>query len=670
MPAYETPGVYWEGRDATPPSVDAVRMDVAGFVGIAQKGPLDTAVPVESLRQFQAHFGGFTGGGYLAYALKAFFDNGGERAWIVRVAAGDGPGAASPAAMQVALPAMPLFAGWPAAWSIAASSPGSWGNALAVSLRPGTRIATTSLAAGSTPDAIAVANVAGFERDTLVRISQPGGTTALRVLALADAGTGLLYLVNPEPRLRRDFEAPLAGFDPTRPFLVESLRYTILVMDGNELVGLATDLSLVPTHPRYAPAVLGPVDYSGTILRAAPPAAPFPVVVLPLPAAAAGALPLEPATGTLLPLAGGADGLAPLGVVDFIGEPFPPEMGLGVRRRGLQVFERVAEPAALAIPDILIRPETPPVIVPPPLVPPDPCAACPPPAPPAPLRPRPVAELPSVFSDDQVFQVQQALVQHCELRGDRIALIDPPFTAIANANLGIAPIQAWRARFDSRCAAFYVPWLSVPDPLQPGELRAIPACGHVAGQYAQSDASEGVHRAPANLDLVSAQAATLTIRDTEHGILNSLGVNVIRPALGRALRILGARTVSSDPAARYVPVRRLIIMLIRSFDRATQWAVFEPNDHRTRTSIAVGFGNFLNGLWQAGGLAGASPDEAFAVLCDETNNPQDSIDDGRLVCDIAIAPTDPLEFVVLRVGRVGGELEVREDSIRLQESTS
>jgi phage tail sheath protein FI len=669
VPAYETPGVYWEGRDATPPSVDAVRMDVAGFVGIALKGPVDTAVPVESLRQFQAHFGDFTGGGYLAYTLKAFFDNGGQRGWIVRVASADGPNAAAAAATELALPEMPLFPNWPAAFSIAAFSPGTWGNALAISIRPGTRIATASLAAGSTPDAIAVSSVAGFDRDSLVRISQPGGTPALRILALTDATARLLCVVNPEPRLRREFEAPLIGFDLTQPLLMESLSYTLLVRDGAELVGLATDLSLVPTHPRYAPTVLGPVDYGGTILPAAPPATPFPIAVLPLQAASTTALPLEPATGAFLPLTGGLDGLSDLSVTDFIGEPFPPEMGLTVTRRGLQVFERVDEPAALAIPDILIQPETPPTIVPPPLPQPDPCAPCPGAGAPAPLRPRPITELPPIFSDDQIFQVQQALVEHCELRGDRIALLDPPFSAIANPNLGIAPLQAWCTRFDSRYAAYYVPWLQVPDPLVPGELRAIPACGHVGGQYALADTTEGVYRAPANVDLVWAQAATMTIRDTEHGMLNTQGVNVIRPALGRALRILGARTVSSDPIARYVPVRRLIILLIRSFDRATQWAVFEPNDHRTRSNIAVGFSNFLAGMWQAGGLAGSTPDQSYLVRCDETNNPQASIDDGWLVCDIAVAPTDPLEFVVLRVGRIDGELEVHESSIRLQEST-
>ena len=78
MPAYETPGVYYERADARAPAIAALRTDIAGFVGIAERGPLDTPVPVESWRQFQAHFGDFTGGGYLAYAVRGFFENGGQ----------------------------------------------------------------------------------------------------------------------------------------------------------------------------------------------------------------------------------------------------------------------------------------------------------------------------------------------------------------------------------------------------------------------------------------------------------------------------------------------------------------------------------------------------------------------------------------------------------------
>src|SRR6266849_7972464 len=89
MATHLTPGVYYQRVDASPPAITAIRTDVAGFVGIAVRGPVDTAIPVESFRQFQAQFGTFTGVGFLAYTVRAFFENGGCRCWIVRVASGD-----------------------------------------------------------------------------------------------------------------------------------------------------------------------------------------------------------------------------------------------------------------------------------------------------------------------------------------------------------------------------------------------------------------------------------------------------------------------------------------------------------------------------------------------------------------------------------------------------
>ena len=78
MPTYETPGLYYERLDRAPRPLPALRMDVTGFVGIAERGPIDRPVLVESFRQFETRFGGFIGGGFLAYALKGFFDNGGS----------------------------------------------------------------------------------------------------------------------------------------------------------------------------------------------------------------------------------------------------------------------------------------------------------------------------------------------------------------------------------------------------------------------------------------------------------------------------------------------------------------------------------------------------------------------------------------------------------------
>src|SRR5690242_12797812 len=86
MPVYQTPGVYFERADAVAPAITALRTDIAGFVGIAERGSLHQATPVKSWRQFQAAFGGYIGSGYLAYAVNAFFENGGRKCYVVRVA--------------------------------------------------------------------------------------------------------------------------------------------------------------------------------------------------------------------------------------------------------------------------------------------------------------------------------------------------------------------------------------------------------------------------------------------------------------------------------------------------------------------------------------------------------------------------------------------------------
>ena len=86
LTALRTPGAYYQSVDAGGPEVTALRTDIAGFVGIAERGPLDLPVPVQSWRQFVSWFGDVTPTGYLAYAVRGFFENGGVRCWVVRVA--------------------------------------------------------------------------------------------------------------------------------------------------------------------------------------------------------------------------------------------------------------------------------------------------------------------------------------------------------------------------------------------------------------------------------------------------------------------------------------------------------------------------------------------------------------------------------------------------------
>ena len=374
-----------------------------------------------------------------------------------------------------------------------------------------------------------------------------------------------------------------------------------------------------------------------------------------------------------VPLTGGADGLALLRVYDFIGEEFIRSIAISSKRRKIAVCElskTFSEVAIVAVPDIHIQP----IAIPPkaPLPPciPDPCLPSPPPA--AKPREPSVGDLPPLFTEQEIFQVQSALVYQCEKLRDRIALLDPPYFASRDDKLGVGAARSWRGRFDSKYAAFYYPWLRVVDPLRsPGSLtRDIPPSGHVAGQYARTDIEVGVHKAPANAPLAWTQDVTVGINDAVHGVLNPAGINAIRSLPGRGIRIFGARTVSSDSDWRFVNVRRLLMMIEKAIDVSIQWSVFEPNDGLTRAKLRLALTSFLLALWQKGALMGGSAQEAFFVKCDDTNNPPADRDNGRLLAQIGVAASQPFEFVILRVGRTNNEFEITEiASSALREGT-
>ncbi len=254
------------------------------------------------------------------------------------------------------------------------------------------------------------------------------------------------------------------------------------------------------------------------------------------------------------------------------------------------------------------------------------------------------------------------MLLQCERTRDRFALLDPPFDASLGSQVGIRDVLDWRARFDSMFGALAFPWLQVLDPLGDARRRArlVPPSGHLAGVTAATDLESGVHRAPANRRLAWALAASTGLGDEHHGVLNAAGVNAIRSVGGRGLRILGARTVTSDTDWRFLNVRRFMSMVEEALDVGLQWAVFDPNDVLTRARATMAVTMFLLGLHEAGMLAGARPEESFYVKCDLDNNPASERDLGRLVVEIGVAPSTPFEFIVLRVGRVHEALEVTE----------
>ncbi|MEU7028472.1 phage tail sheath subtilisin-like domain-containing protein [Streptomyces sp. NPDC046275] len=257
---------------------------------------------------------------------------------------------------------------------------------------------------------------------------------------------------------------------------------------------------------------------------------------------------------------------------------------------------------------------------------------------------------------EQVKAVQLGLISHCELMGDRMAILDPP------PGLGARDVRKWRqetAGYDSRYAALYYPWIKSFDPAT-GQTRTVPPSGHMAGVWARNDAERGVHKAPANEIVRGAVDLELQITRGEQDLLNPVGVNCIRAFPGRGIRVWGARTLASDPAWRYLNVRRYFNYLEESILVGTQWVVFEPNDQSLWARIRRNISAFLVNEWRQGALFGQRAEDAFYVKCDAETNPPESVDLGRVVCEIGIAPVKPAEFVVFRLAQFqggGGELE-------------
>ena len=140
----------------------------------------------------------------------------------------------------------------------------------------------------------------------------------------------------------------------------------------------------------------------------------------------------------------------------------------------------------------------------------------------------------------------------------------------------------------------------------------------------------------------------------EHDLLNPVGINCIRAFPGRGIRVWGARTLSSDPAWRYLNVRRLFNYLEESILEGTKWVVFEPNDQALWAKIRRTISAFLVNEWRKGALFGLTPDEAFYVKCDGETNPAEGIDAGQVVCEIGVAPVKPAEFVIFRLSQFSG----------------
>jgi hypothetical protein len=236
-----------------------------------------------------------------------------------------------------------------------------------------------------------------------------------------------------------------------------------------------------------------------------------------------------------------------------------------------------------------------------------------------------------------VAAMQRDILDSCHADGHRFAILD----AVPRR------VTTQRADLDSDHGALYHPWVWTQGPDR--APRYVPPCGHVAGAYSRSDRAVGVHKAPANEVIEGVLDLQANLGDRDVGGFNEAGINCLRAFPGRGVRVWGARTLSADPAWRYVNVRRVLLTMERWLERFMGSLVHEPNDVRLWVHIMRDLAGYLEGLYQRGALKGRTPEEAFYVKCDHETNPPDVIDAGMVVTEIGVAPVAPAEFVVVRI---------------------
>ncbi|MFN7545833.1 MAG: phage tail sheath family protein [Acidobacteriota bacterium] len=666
------------------PPLGLTRTDIAAFVGMTERGPLDRAVRLTSWEEYRRVFGGFQDFGYLPYAVRAYFENGGLECYVVRLTR-HGSLKDSPQSAVYTVPA-----GWRVKGQLIVTAKAERGAGSVKALGP-IPSAGAVLELGEKLFGIVKNVVAGvIEFQDTLPIDLPAGTE----LTWLDAGTldspaGVEeseIIVKAGLQLAKGDLVTIWGGGLSQTLPVRSVAGTTVHFAGGLKASFAIGSLVLPHVSALQLRAASPGSWGNRIQVRVTPIAGLPqrvdlrVTLEPGPEggaperevfsrlnwnedlqaaieAVSNLIRIEKPTGSLLKgtreysLQGGANGLEGLTLEDYLGD-----MGEDDHNDffGLRLLEDLDDVGIVCLPDAVYLKPNPMRVNP---LPKDPCH-------PQENEPKGIAPDPAPavqFHADDVFG---GALEHCLKKRYRVAIIDPPFASTAKM-AGKWKVETFSQ--DSPLAkygAMYFPWLEVPNPLARGRspIVTVPPCGHAAGLYARTDLAKGVHHPPANGELKYAASPEIELSDEEHGLLNQVGVNGIRNFPGRGIRIWGARSLASNNSDpwQFIHARRLMSFIQHSVELAMQWTVFEPNDTTLRGMLVHQLTEFIGGIWRKGGLKGERPEEGFHVRCDESNNPQSVIDAGQIVCEVGVAIPAPMEFVVFEIRMGTGSVQVKD----------
>jgi hypothetical protein len=663
------PGIY-SSPDIPLRAFTGVRLDVTAFVGVAPRGPVrvpvinerfrddvpcveperlrrrSLPVAVENFDEYKLLYGSFEGPGLLPYAVASFFEQGGRRAYIVRIVHEyDSDSLPDPEANEsgVAVGVVPGASPPSGSFTLRARNEGNWGNQLRARLGF-TRRPMLFDPAKATLTGLELPAGITLPRGTLLRIKLPGGKYEFRFV---DA-------IFEQPLARRPgsvfsliFHQPAT----TAPRAAEVIEASLTIEDGAGFLEQHERLGLAARHPRWLATVLCYEsqlvypDASWAFDRLTPDAEEF------------GAEPQFSEWFT-----GGADRYADITPDDFFDSLWTPgdeEPGSGLHSltklsdlslvvapdlyspKPLAERRKLEDPVSLAGPfftPCLKLPTTP---LPPEEVPPDLVKLR--------LDPKIPAEL------EQITALQLRLVEFAEQIRSWVVLLDVP------PGLTQRRLLNWRNHFDSSYAAAYHPWLATSRHDDSRDaLISLPPSAAAAGIIANMEYAFGIPHGPANVLAAEVIDVAERVSATLHDELHPLGINVFLSERD-GVRLTAARTLSTDPLFRQLSVRRLLLLIRRTIEQQVQWAVFEPNNANLRIEVRQLLSLYLRQLLLAGAFRGPAEEDSFFVRCDESNNPPHLMDAGQLIVEIGVAPAEPLEFIVLRLWRDGdGTLNITE----------
>jgi len=648
VPEYLAPGVYVEETSFRPKSIEGVSTSTAAFIGPTRFGPLRGEPELlTSFADFERIYGGLdkldivtgapqmtgsppeveypteTVDNYVAHGVRAFFEEGGRRCYVVRTyrEAEPAPGDGSPptglevlpvgtATGTVPAPVTSPPSTQPLGLTLVARYPGAAGN-LRVEFLPvvGRNLlvdagGTATLRGAEVHDVVVVTSTASPPTTTETFYDVDRNVSGEFILVAADGSTQAVSGLNPTTdAVRRltvtvQFERPLNR--PGQPGALydtpEVLEDFMLFPDDRR--SLATYFNEEAPSRRVALQVPFYLHAEDLAAGGAITGADYARSLFALDVAE------DEVAVTQCVMDGGNDGQQS-GVAEYEGDTDSADVQ---ERSGLKAVEDIEDVSILAAPGYTAR----------------------------------------IGSEDvtssRILGVQGLLISHCERMRYRIAVLDTP------SPLTPSEAREYRGTISSTYAALYYPWVTIFDPISRRELN-LPPSGFITGIYARNDADRGVQKAPGNEVLRLAIGVETRINTAQQDVLNPESVNCIRFFEGRGYRLWGARLTTDDAEYKYVNIRRYLAYLERSIDEGTQVFVFESNGPALWDNVRRTVDNFLRNEWQSGRLLGRTDDEAYFVRCDLSTMTQNDLDNGRLICEVGVSLLRPAEYVIFRIGQ-------------------